>query len=170
MRTRRQTSEINAGSLADVAFLMLIFFLVVTTIDQDQGILIKLPPFSPNDPVELNESRVFSIKVNSSNEILVEGKQEEITNIHQKTFDFLNLKFNNGIQPVISIQTDRKTNYSRYLSVYNEILLGYKNLWNDYAKEHYNSPYTALNKTGKNEIRKKFPMIISEAEPVDLGN
>ena len=170
MRKKRQPTEINAGSIADIAFLLLIFFLVVTTIDQDQGILVRLPPFAPDEPIELNESRVLSIKINSSDQVLLEGNIEEVENVHAKTFEFLKKKFLTEIQPVISIQTDRSTSYNQYLIVYSEILLGYKNLWDEYALTKHKTSYASLNKNEQDEIRKKYPLIISEAEPVDLGN
>jgi biopolymer transport protein ExbD len=155
--------------MADIAFLMIIFFLVVATIDQDQGILIKLPPYSPNDPVELDESRVLSVKVNSHDEILLEGSKENLNEVHSATFEFLNKRFSQGIQPVISIQTDRGTSYNQYLNVYNEILIGYNVLWNQEAQLIYNTSYLTLTKSKESEIRKKFPFIISEADPSNYG-
>ena len=90
---RRPLQEINAGSMADIAFLLLIFFLVTTTMDQDVGILRQLPPPVPDDmekPPEVKERNVYEVLVNSRNQLLVEGEPMDITNLKQGAIEFYN--------------------------------------------------------------------------------
>lgn len=87
---KRSVPEINAGSMADIAFLLLIFFLVATTMDVDTGISRKLPqPINPDDPeIQINDRNIFKILVNSSDRLLVEDKEGDIRNLREdvKTF------------------------------------------------------------------------------------
>ena len=88
---RRPLQEINAGSMADIAFLLLIFFLVTTTMDQDVGILRQLPPPVPEDmekPPEVKQRNVYEVLVNSKDQLLVEGKPMDIQNLKQGAIEF----------------------------------------------------------------------------------
>lgn len=92
MATRHRPSrDINAGSMADIAFLLLIFFLVTTTIVEDKGILIKLPPYSPDlpAPTAIHERNIFTILVNAQNQILAEGSLINISQIKNDVKNFI---------------------------------------------------------------------------------
>jgi len=82
----RMSNEINAGSMADIAFLLLIFFLVTTTIVEDKGITVKLPPWSEEDPdiTKLKSRNVFAVLVNAQNDLLVRGESMDITMLREK--------------------------------------------------------------------------------------
>ena len=84
---RRMNNEINAGSMADIAFLLLIFFLVTTTISEDKGVLVKLPEWSPESPppLPIHERNVFSVLVNAQNQLLVRGKAMDIADLKNST-------------------------------------------------------------------------------------
>ncbi|MCI5057652.1 MAG: biopolymer transporter ExbD [Flavobacteriales bacterium] len=88
---RRLTQEINAGSMADIAFLLLIFFLVTTTIDSDYGLMTLLPP--PEEPdqdkIEFKERDVFVVLVNSNDQLLVENELLEIGDLKEKAKEFI---------------------------------------------------------------------------------
>ena len=133
---RRLNSEVNAGSMADIAFLLLIFFLVTTQIDFDKGILVKLPAWDESIPeTPISNRNVFSIKVNRENKLLVEGELGTIDAIRNQVKEFvLNplKKSNLSSAPnkaVVSLQNDRGTSYKTYLSVYNEVKAAYNELW-----------------------------------------
>ena len=87
----RMKQEVNAGSMADIAFLLLIFFLVTTTIDVDKGVLVKLPPWSNEPPPELklNSRNVYSVLVNANNELLVRGEPKSVDNLREDTKIFI---------------------------------------------------------------------------------
>jgi len=172
------TNEVNAGSMADIAFLLLIFFLVTTTIDVDKGVLVKLPPWSEEEPdiQKLKTRNVYSVLVNAQNQLLVRGEQMDIEELRENTKTFIsnpqNLE-NMAEAPnkaIISLKNDRGTKYKTYLSVYNELKAAYRELWDDSANAKFGKGYEYLERDQQKEIRSKIPLVISEAEPTDFGN
>ena len=149
MAKRRGLQEINAGSMADIAFLLLIFFLVTTTMDVDSGIARKLPPMPDEemqeDDSQINAKNIYVVLINTNNQLLVEGELMDISQLREGAKRFIN---NNGIDPnlsenpekaIISLQNDRGTEYKTYIQVQNELAAAYNELRND----------AALNKFGK---------------------
>ncbi|MEM6725797.1 MAG: biopolymer transporter ExbD [Bacteroidota bacterium] len=176
-KNNRTDSSINAGSMADVAFLLLIFFLVVTTIDVDKGISVLLPPYCEecDDSVQLPPSRLLSIKVNAANELLVRGDQFDMVNLKEQAKTFIMNPEGRDDYPdrpnlaVISIQNDRATNYAAYLTVYNEVKAAYNELWETEAQRRYGAAYASLSNSLKKTIRDEIPLVISEAEPTNFA-
>ena len=174
----RLTTEINASSMADIAFLLLIFFLVTTQIVEDKGILVKLPPWSeiPPDPLKLKTRNVFSVLVNASNDLLVRGEPAELNELRERAKEFiLNPAQREDLseapnKAIISLKNDRGTNYETYLEVYNELKGAYDELWDEECMKRYGIPYSDdLPIEYRKEIKKKIPMVLSEAEPTAYG-
>ncbi|MCB0501772.1 MAG: biopolymer transporter ExbD [Bacteroidetes bacterium] len=192
---RRESPEINASSMADIAFLLLIFFLVTTTIDTDKGMLVKLPQWVEPDelppPDEANKRNVLEILVNRYDQLLVDGELMTIENLKKTTKKFV---ANNGDgtcsycqgsrdpnmsdnpqKAIVSLKNDRATSYDMYISVYNELQAAYNELRDESAMKEYGKPFDDLNdpaqteETEKDKIRDKWPMRISEAEPEAYG-
>lgn len=173
---RRESPEINAGSMADIAFLLLIFFLVTTTMDVDSGIARKLPPM-PDENIEqpenndINKRNIFIVLVNASDQLLVNDELLDISELKDKAKQFID---NNGRLPhlsvnpdkaVISLQNDRGTSYDLYIQVQNELAAAYNELRDGQSMAKYGSKYADLNKDKQKEVRKVYPMRLSEAEP-----
>lgn len=174
----RLSNEVNAGSMADIAFLLLIFFLVTTTIDVDKGILVKLPPWSEEDPdiTKLKKRNVYSVLVNKDNQLLVRGEFAEISDLRDNAIEFIsnpNRRDDLAEKPskaIISIKNDRGTKFGTYLSVYNELKGAYNQLWDDLAQKKYGVPYSDdMPREQKREIKKIIPFVLSEAEPTAFG-
>jgi len=170
----RQKNEINAGSMADIAFLLLIFFLVTTTIDADKGIRVLLPPYEPIvDILPISQKNVLSVKVNGNNQLLVEGEIMNVEALKETTKIFIMNPMKEADKPnkptkaIVSLQNDRGTEYETYIDVYNEIKAAYNELWNEAANKKYGMAYNYLTRAEQKEIRKVIPLIISEAEPTD---
>jgi len=129
----RMKAEVNAGSMADIAFLLLIFFLVTTTIAVDKGVLVKLPPWSNEPPPEmkLNSRNVYSVLVNANNDLLVRGEPKKLDDLREDTKIFIMnpQKLDNMAEiptkAIISLKNDRGTSYETYLEVYNELKAAY---------------------------------------------
>ena len=173
----RMDNEINAGSMADIAFLLLIFFLVTTTMAEDKGILVKLPPWSDEPPeiARLKERNVFSVLVNASNQLLVRGEPTDIDNLKDRTKEFISNPqrrsdlAENPKKAIISLKNDRGTSYETYLSVYNELQAAYAELREDAALKRYGKSYKVCTVTERRSIRNDIPLILSEAEPTSFG-
>ncbi|MAQ70116.1 MAG: biopolymer transporter ExbD [Flavobacteriales bacterium] len=173
-RNKRSTPEINAGSMADIAFLLLIFFLVTTTMDVDTGIARKLPVLDdtqqPED-MQGNARNIYEVYVNKTDKLLVEDEEMDIEDLRNGAKEFLN---NHGKNPalsdspdkaIISLVNSRGTSYEMYIAVQNELTAAYNELRDDEAIRKYSLNYTELPKDKQKEIRKMYPMKISEAPP-----
>jgi biopolymer transport protein ExbD len=145
---RRSAPEVNAGSMADIAFLLLIFFLVTTTIETDSGINRKLPPMDEIiDPPIIKERNIFTVVVNKNNQILVEEKPMDLRDIRKEAIAFLDnggglgdeacdycqgnkdrSSSDNPEKAIISLKNDRETDYKVYISVQNELVAAYNEL------------------------------------------
>lgn len=177
-RKSRALPEINAGSMADIAFLLLIFFLVTTTMDSDSGISIKLPPMETVEtpPADIKARNVLEVLVNSNNQLLVEGDVMRINQLRDKTKKFIT---NEGADPnmsvspdkaVISLKNDRGTNYVTYISVQNELKAAYREVRDEYSQRKFGRKYDDLiDKAQIEEVKDKYPQKISEAEPENTG-
>jgi biopolymer transport protein ExbD len=170
-------NEINAGSMADIAFLLLIFFLVTTTIAEDKGVLVKLPPWSDEPPPEmkLNSRNVYSVLVNAQNQLLVRGESMKIEDLKENTKIFilnpqkLENMSESPTKALISIKNDRGTKYQTYLEVYNELKAAYNELWEEAAMAKFGKNLEELTNAQQREIRDGIPLVISEAEPTKFG-
>lgn len=184
---KRAVPEINAGSMADIAFLLLIFFLVTTTMDVDKGLLVKLPPWTEESSEEqdIKEKNIFVVLVNAQNQLLIEDEYASLEDIRRLAKEFID---NNGDgscedcrglrdpnssdnprKAVISLQNDRGTSYKTFVTVRNELLGAYAELRNDLAERKYGRDYESLNETDKEAVNEIYPQFISEAEPVKIG-
>ena len=173
----RMTNEINAGSMADIAFLLLIFFLVTTQIVEDKGIRVKLPPWSEEEPdiTKLKKRNVFSVLVNAQNQLLVRGEIADVTQLRERAKEFIANPTRredlseSPLKAIISLKNDRGTNYKTYLEVYNELKAAYNELWDDESSKQFGMPYEELSTDKKKEVRKLIPLVLSEAEPTSFG-
>lgn len=173
---RRFENAINASSMADIAFLLLIFFLVTTTILQDEGILVQLPRYEEEVIKEaIPDRNVLLIFVNANNELLVEGETLPVENLRLTAKTFISNPLQLKTLPasprnaIISLQNDRGTSYETYLGVYNELKAAYRELWDEAAQQRFGKTYATLLGFQQKQIRKTIPLVISEAEPTDYA-
>jgi biopolymer transport protein ExbD len=185
---RKDGAEVNASSMADIAFLLLIFFLVTTTIQSDKGLAMRLPPYLPqfHNDMPMKKRNVFNILVNSQNQLLVEEESSKISDLNTQIKEFIaNPSKNDNLsespeKAVVSIKTDRGTTYEIYVAVLDEVKRAYHELRavylnisvEDYLKMANANPET-LSKEQINQLEQAklaFPMQISEAEPTKVEN
>ena len=153
MARRAGAPEVSAGSMADIAFLLLIFFLVTTTIETDAGLDRMLPPWEPptEDPPIIKQKNIFTVNINRNGQLLVEDEIIEITKLREKAMAFLDnggapsgtpdycsyckgakdaSSSDNPDKAIISLKNDRETEYSTYITVQNELVGAYNDLRN----------------------------------------
>lgn len=189
MRHNRNTPEINAGSMADIAFLLLIFFLVTTTMDVDTGITRKLPPPVTDDTeIDIRDRNIFKVLVNSADMLLVEGKPGNLENLKDETKYFFTNPNNDPELPekslknieglgeiwvskgVVSLKNDRGTSYEMYIKVQNELTRAFHELRDQLSMEKFGARFDNLvDETKIDAIQSAIPIAISEAEPEDIG-
>ncbi len=187
-RNKQGATEINASSMADIAFLLLIFFLVTTTIDYDKGILHKLPPITDEPPenVQSNKRNTMVVLINSRDQLLVNNENVSVKKLRNRAKQFLNNKGRNpkwSISPdeaIISLQNDRGTSYGLYIQVQNELKAAYRELRDEYALKKYGNKFEDLKALAKEsklprdqdkvkDVADAYPMRLSEAEPKAIG-
>lgn len=179
----RESVEVNASSMADIAFLLLIFFLVTTTIASDKGLAILLPPKQdkPQEEVKMNQRNIFKVLVNSQDKLLVEDEPlQDISRLKDMVKEFVS---NNGRDPessespekaVVSLKTDRGTSYETYINVLDELQGAYYELRAEKvgisAEEFRNLDQKDPDQKELYERgRDAYPMQISIAEPTNIG-
>lgn len=179
---KREAPEVNAGSMADIAFLLLIFFLVTTTIGVDQGINRLLPRYEDNPPpVDINERNIMRVLVNKDNQLLVNEQLMDIKDLRQAAVDFLE---NNGDgsctycqgkkdpnssdnpdKAVISIMNDGQTSYKTYIAVQNELVAAYYILRDRESKKRYGVTYREMEYVYNDPASKATEGLVEELKP-----
>ena len=189
----RKVPAINASSMADISFLLLIFFLITTSMDVSQGLARRLPqPPDPNQKIEetdINQRNLFVVKINSANQLLVQGQETNISQLRAKAKEFIDNPNNDPNLPVlvteeieglgvvtytpdhvISVQNDVDTQYQAYLDVQNELVAAYNELRDAFAKKQFGKSYNELEEEEQKLVQKVYPQKISEAEPKNYGS
>lgn len=187
----KSTPALNTTSSADIAFLLLIFFLVSTTMDVDKGIQRRLPPMPDENQkqqdVKVNRRNIVVVRINSQDRILAGGTPMDVTQVKDKIKEFIINPTNSESLPekemkeiegfgqyavskgVVSLQNDRGTSYSAYLRVQNEIVKAFNEIRDDFAMVNYGSKYADLDEDKQKIVREAIPQSISEAEPKDVS-
>ena len=185
---KRKIPEINAGSMADIAFLLLIFFLVATTMNTDTGIQRVLPPWVETaDAPPIKERNLMQVKVNQYDQIQVQGKLVHLSQVKDLAKDFiLNVGDSEELpekvvtdielvgsypvsEGVISLQNDRGTSYDMYIKVQNELTRAFNEIRDNVARERFGASFEELDEAKRKAIQKAVPPKISETEPKNIG-
>jgi biopolymer transport protein TolR len=166
MPRRKGAPEVNAGSMADIAFLLLIFFLVTTTIETDAGLDRMLPPIEPPDTdVVIKQKNIFTVSINKSGQLLVEEELMNLEDLRDAAIAFLDnggapsgspeycnycqgkrdaSSSDNPQKAIISLKNDRETAYKTYITVQNELVGAYNDLRNRESRRLYNRDFTEM--------------------------
>ena len=192
---KRKVQEINASSMADISFLLLIFFLVTTTMSVDKGLSRRLPPPLPPNmekpDIDVKKRNIFIVLVNSNNQLLVQGEALDVKELREKAKTFIKNEADDASLPeklpvevefdgikeqvlttknhVISLQNDRGTQYQKYIEVQNELVAAYNELRNEMAQARFGMLYDELDENRQKAIQTIYPQKISEAEPKSCG-
>lgn len=187
---KKKTPEVNAGSMADIAFLLLIFFLVATTMNVDSGINRTLPPWvdeEQQDAPPIKERNILKVFVSAYDQLMVQGEQIHISQLKDKAKEFMLNPFDDPNLPeketvtndilgshvvskgVISLKADRSTTYNTYVMVQNELSRAFNEIRDELAIEKFGKPVAELTDDQRKAVNEAIKLSISEAEPRDLG-
>ena len=193
-RKKRSMPGINATSTADIAFMLLIFFLTTTSMNTDKGLARRLPPppdpnVKKNDDLKVKERNVLQVRINKDNQLMVGSEYMEVSQLRAKAKEFIANPNDDANLPekhvvnipllggdcmvaknhVISVTNDVGTTYQAYIDVQNELVAAYNELRNEKAKEAFGKEYAECNEDEQKAIREFHPQKISEAEPKKYG-
>lgn len=184
MRFSKHTRpEVNAGSMADIAFLLLIFFLVTAVIPNDKGLSRKLPRICPentNCDADIHKRNILQIILNNNNEIMVNNEVISINELTKKAINFidnngdksceycsgleLSTSSDNPRKAIISLQSYPNATYQKYIDIQDKLTKAYYKLRYDYAKRKFNKDFVDLNPEETKKVKEAYPFILSEAQ------
>lgn len=186
----RKTPGLNTQSTADIAFLLLCYFLMTSTMDQQSGLQRRLPPMpdqnQKTEDTKVNKRNIIIVKINSSDRLFAGDQLLDVSQLKDKIKEFITNPNNDPNLPeremkniegygeypvskgVISLQNDRGTSYRAYIAVQNELVRAINEVRDDFCKQNYGKAYTFLTEDQQKIVREAIPQNISEAEPKDV--
>ena len=192
-RKKRKVPAMNATSSADIAFMLLIFFLITTSMDTDKGLARRLPPPVPkdqkkNEEMDIKKRNILVVLINSNNQILCNNEFIDIKQLREKVRNFIENPYNDEHMPektevdvpffgkqmvtknhVISLQNDRGTEYQAYIDVQNELAAAYNELRDEVSRKKFGKAFADLDEDQQKAVQMIYPQKISEAEPKNYG-
>jgi biopolymer transport protein ExbD len=188
---KRSTPALNTSSTADIAFLLLCYFLMTTTMGSQTGLSRRLPPMPEKDQKQVdqkvNRRNIIIVKINSADRILAGSEPIEVSQLKDKIKEFLSNPVDDPNLPekemqeiegfgqypvskgVISLQNDRGTSYRAYIAVQNELVKAVNELRDEFSRNNYGKPFASLDEDKQDIVKKAIPQNISEAEPKDVS-
>ncbi len=186
----RKTPGLNTQSTADIAFLLLCYFLMTSTMDQQSGLQRRLPPMpdqnQKTEDTKVNKRNIIIVKINSSDRLFAGDQLMDVSQLKDKIKEFITNPNNDPNLPeremkniegygeypvskgVISLQNDRGTSYRAYIAVQNELVKAINEVRDDFCKQNYGKAYSFLTEDQQKIVREAIPQNISEAEPKDV--
>ncbi|MBO6168599.1 MAG: biopolymer transporter ExbD [Bacteroidales bacterium] len=191
MGSKKKVPAMNTSSTADIAFLLLCYFLMTTTMGSQTGLSRRLPPMPDKDQKvedqKVNRRNIIQVKINSADRILAGSEPIDVSQLKDKIKEFLTNPANDPNLPekevqniegfgdypvskgIISLQNDRGTSYQAYIAVQNELVKAVNELRDDFSRRNYNKVFSQLTEDEQGIVKKAIPQFISEAEPKDVG-
>ena len=188
---KKKVPAMNTSSTADIAFLLLCYFLMTTTMGSQTGLSRRLPPMPDKDQKvedqKVNRRNIIQVKINSADRILAGSEPIDVSQLKDKIKEFLTNPANDPNLPekeiqniegfgeypvskgVISLQNDRGTSYQAYIAVQNELVKAVNELRDDFSRKNYSKVFSQLTEEQQGIVKKAVPQFISEAEPKDVG-
>ncbi len=164
-------ASIPTSSMADIAFLLLLFFLVATTIDVDTGIGLTLPEYVTDvKNVKVPKERMAAVLINENGDVLLDEKPIPVIQIKNQLKPRISSKIDLPMDKklIVSVKTDRKTNYNIYIQALDQIKQAYFEVRDEYSYSHYGQKFNDLDSDNQNVVKDKVPIIISLAEPESI--
>jgi biopolymer transport protein ExbD len=195
MGKKKKVPQINGTSSADIAFMLLLFFLLTTSMDTDTGLARRLPPppdksMKTEQDIKVNKRNILQVMVNTYNQVLCGSEYIDVKQLRERAKIFLKNEARDANLPeyeekdvpffgtmivlsekhVISLQNDRGTSYQAYIDVQNELVAAYNELRNEVSRTKWGKGFDDLNEDQQKAIQMIYPQKISEAEPKNYGD
>ena len=185
----KKTPEINATSTADIAFLLLVFFLATTTMNVDSGLFRRLPPYMPDveNAPNIAKRNILQVLVNRDNQLAINGEIADVSTLKDRTIEFILNPGNRDDLPVkevktielfgpvevskgiVSLQSDKGTSYEMYIAVQDQLTAAFSEMRNMKANEKWGKNFNELTPEQQEAVKDVIPMQVSEAEPKNIG-
>lgn len=185
----KKTPEINATSTADIAFLLLVFFLATTTMNVDSGLFRRLPPYTPDieKAPQIAKRNILQVLVNRDNLMSINGEVADVSTLKERTIEFILNPANKEDLPVkevktidlfgpvevskgiVSLQSDKGTSYEMYIAVQDQLTAAFNEMRNMKANEKWGKKFSELSDEQQDAVKQVIPMQVSEAEPKNIG-
>jgi biopolymer transport protein ExbD len=188
---KKKTPAINSSSTADIAFLLLCYFLMTTTMDSKTGLQRRLPPMPDKEQkvedIKINRRNIIIVRINSADRLLAGSEPIDISQLKDKIKEFISNPADDPNLPeketkviegygecqvtkgVISLQNDRGTSYRAYIAVQNELVKAINELRDEFSMKNWGKKFASLNEDQQKIVKEAVPQNISEAEPKDTG-
>lgn len=163
-RNKRQVPGVNTASTADISFMLLIFFLVTTSMDVDKGLFRLLPSPEPQKQLKtetiVDKNTLMALHVTADHRLLLNDKPIEVSRLKGEIIQFVNRL---GNRHLISIESDREADYDLYFQMQNQIMMAYNELRNQYSMKHFGKAFEALSSSQKESVRKNCQQRVTES-------
>lgn len=161
-RRKHIVPALNTTSTADISFMLLIFFLVASSMDVDKGLLRQLPPADTKEEpleVDVSKERLMELKITGDNQLLLDGQPVEVSGLRNRVAEFVSRV---GSKHLISIDADPNSSYETYFKMQNEIVVAYAMVRNELAKRKFGQPLSRLTNEKRDEVKALLPQRIAE--------
>lgn len=161
-RRKHIVPALNTTSTADISFMLLIFFLVASSMDVDKGLLRQLPPADTKEEsleVDVSKERLMELKITGDNQLLLDGQPVEVNGLRNRVAEFVSRV---GSKHLISIDADPNSSYETYFKMQNEIVVAYAMVRNELAKRKFGQPLSRLTNDKRDEVKLLLPQRIAE--------
>lgn len=163
-RNKRQVPGVNTASTADISFMLLIFFLVTTSMDVDKGLFRLLPSPEPQKQLKtetiVDKNTLMALHVTADHRLLLNDKPIEVSRLKGEIIQFVNRL---GNRHLISIESDREADYDLYFRMQNQIMMAYNEIRNQYSMKHFGKAFDALSSSQKESVRKNCQQRVTES-------
>ena len=161
-RRKHIVPALNTTSTADISFMLLIFFLVASSMDVDKGLLRQLPPADTKEEpleVDVSKERLMELKITGDNRLMLDGQPVEVNGLRNRVAEFVSRV---GSKHLISIDADPNSSYETYFKMQNEIVVAYAMVRNELAKRKFGQPLSRLTNDKRDEVKALLPQRIAE--------
>ena len=160
-RKRREVPGLNTTSTADISVMLLVFFLVTTSMDVDKGMNRQLPPKQDEkqEMMDVDRSKVMSLALSEEGLLTIDEKPANIDKIRRQLKEFI---VSTGPSHIIELKTDRKCDYDTYFHLQNEIVRSYREIRDAASKRQFGKPYSKCSVEQREQLLEKYPQRVQE--------